>query len=90
MSGEKTKLEIEDAVRRELDGTCYAVSSLEPLTGGTANFIYRARLQKPLPDGSTEVVLKHGEAYVAQHPDFKLQMVRCVSRPLSRKPIERA
>ncbi|KAL6856818.1 kinase-like domain-containing protein [Trichoderma novae-zelandiae] len=74
MSGEKTKQEIEDAVRRELNGTGYAVSSLEPLTGGTANFIYRARLQKPLPDGSTEVVLKHGEAYVAQHPDFKLQM----------------
>ncbi|KAL7811412.1 kinase-like domain-containing protein [Trichoderma gracile] len=77
MSGEQTRHEIEDAVRRELNGTGYAVSALEPLTGGTANFIYRARLQNPLPDGSTEVVLKHGEAYVAQHPDFKLQMVRC-------------
>ncbi|KAL6883201.1 kinase-like domain-containing protein [Trichoderma longibrachiatum] len=77
MSGENTKKKIEDAVRRELDGTGYAISSLEPLTGGTANFIYHARLQKPLPDGSADVVLKHGEAYVAQHPDFKLQMVRC-------------
>lgn len=83
MSGENTKKKIEDAVRRELDGTGYAISSLEPLTGGTANFIYHARLQKPLPDGSADVVLKHGEAYVAQHPDFKLQMVRCVRDRIS-------
>jgi hypothetical protein len=81
MSEEKTRQEIEDAIRTELEGTLYAVSALEPLTGGTANFIYRARLQNPLPDGSTEVVLKHGEAYVARHPGFKLQMVRCVSFP---------
>ncbi|EHK20791.1 uncharacterized protein TRIVIDRAFT_83490 [Trichoderma virens Gv29-8] len=77
MSAPKTNEQIEEVVRRELEGTEYAVSSFTPLSGGTANFIYRAKLQQRLPDGVSEVVLKHGEAYVAQHPDFKLKMVRC-------------
>ncbi|KAL7940790.1 kinase-like domain-containing protein [Trichoderma barbatum] len=77
MAAEKSHGQIEEAVRKELQSTEYAVLSLTPLSGGTANFIYRARLQKPLPAGVSEVVLKHGEAYVAQHPDFKLKMDRC-------------
>lgn len=76
--------EMKDAVRKELEGTEYAVSLLTPLSGGTANFIYLARLHKPLSGGVREVVLKHGEAYVALHPDFKLEMVRCVSFFLSK------
>jgi hypothetical protein len=84
MSVEKRNEEIKDAVKKELEGGDFAVSTLSPLTGGTANFIYLARLQKPLSGGVTEVVLKHGEAYVAQHPDFKLQMVRCVGIPVSK------
>lgn len=82
MSTENSAEEIKDAVRKELEGTEYAVSSLTPLSGGTANFIYLAKLQKPLLGGISEVVLKHGEAYVALHPDFKLEMVRCVSFPV--------
>lgn len=74
--------EIKNAIRKELEGTEYEVSSLTPLSGGTANFIYLARLHKPLSGGVREVVLKHGEAYVALHPDFKLEMVRCVSYPV--------
>ncbi|KAL7928138.1 kinase-like domain-containing protein [Trichoderma chlorosporum] len=77
MSVEGTNQQIEEAVRKELEDTKYAISSLTPLSGGTANFIYRAKLQRSLPGGVSEVVLKHGEAYVAQHPDFKLKMVRC-------------
>ncbi|KAL7782348.1 kinase-like domain-containing protein [Trichoderma afarasin] len=77
MSAEETNKHIQETVQKELEGTDYAVSSFTPLSGGTANFIYHAKLQKPLPDGVSEVVLKHGEAYVAQHPDFKLKMVRC-------------
>ncbi|KAL7917507.1 kinase-like domain-containing protein [Trichoderma austrokoningii] len=77
MSMRNNSEEIKDAVRKELEGTKYAVSSLTPLSGGTANFIYHARLRKPLSGGVSEVVLKHGEAYVALHPDFKLEMVRC-------------
>jgi hypothetical protein len=76
--------EIKNGVQKELEGTDYAVSSLTPLSGGTANFIYLAKLHKPLSGGVNEVVLKHGEAYVALHPDFKLEMVRCVSFSFSK------
>lgn len=82
MSAGNSNEDIKDAVGKELEGTEYAVSSLTPLSGGTANFIYLAKLHKPLPGGVSEVVLKHGEAYVALHPDFKLEMVRCVSFPV--------
>lgn len=69
---------ISAAVWDELDGTQYACAELKPLTGGTANFIFRGVLSKPLQDGTMEVVVKHGEGYVASHPDFKLSTSRCV------------
>lgn len=67
------------AVLKELEGTQYAASSLSALDGGSANFIYRATLRNPLPGDVREVTIKHGESYVAQHPDFSWTMVRCVS-----------
>jgi hypothetical protein len=79
MPAKKTTEEIEATIRKEFDGTPYAISTLTPLTGGSANFIYHAKLQNSLPDGSSEVVLKHGEGYVALHPEFSWTMLRCVS-----------
>ncbi|KAG6035071.1 hypothetical protein E4U41_006249 [Claviceps citrina] len=73
----KSPRDIETAVRDGLNGTRYAVVSLVPLTGGTANFIYRAELQHPLADGVAEVLVKHGEGYVAQHPGLALTTLRC-------------
>ncbi|KAI5238886.1 hypothetical protein E4T43_07106 [Aureobasidium subglaciale] len=55
----------------------YACTSLDGLSGGTANFVYRGTLVAPLQDGSKTVVIKHTEGYVAQSPNFKLTTTRC-------------
>jgi hypothetical protein len=65
-------------IRKALEGTRYECSSFERLSGGTANFIYRARLASPLEDGTAEVVLKHGEGFVANNPHFKIAVSRSV------------
>ncbi|KAG5973581.1 hypothetical protein E4U55_000394 [Claviceps digitariae] len=77
MAQAKSPRVIEAAVRQHLAGTQYAVLSLTPLSGGTANFLYRAELQNPLAGGVAEVLVKHGEEYVAQHPSVALTKIRC-------------
>jgi hypothetical protein len=67
-----------EEVLRELESTEYACSSLKPLSGGTANFIFRGTLTNPLPDGSKEVAVKHGEEYIASMPQFQIPTTRCV------------
>ena len=76
-NSQATKLSEE--VLRELSSTDYACSSLKPLSGGTANFIFKATLTTPLPDGAKEVAVKHGEDYVASNPEFPIPTTRCVS-----------
>ncbi|KAK1827826.1 kinase-like domain-containing protein [Podospora conica] len=61
----------------ELRGTKYACSSLTPLSGGNANFIFKGVLEKPLEDGTTEVAIKHGQGYVASNPAFGITTDRC-------------
>ncbi|OTB08428.1 hypothetical protein M426DRAFT_52103 [Hypoxylon sp. CI-4A] len=69
--------EIKSKVLESLKGTPYEASSLDVLSGGTANFIYRAALLHPLEDGTKEVLIKHSEPYIANSPDFKLTLTRC-------------
>ncbi|RSL64907.1 hypothetical protein CEP53_003900 [Fusarium sp. AF-6] len=73
--------ETSDETRRKvfawLKNTPYAAFSLEPLIGGQANFTYHARLLTPLEDGTTEVVVKHGEPYMARHPTNEITTHRC-------------
>ncbi|RSL95305.1 hypothetical protein CEP52_012152 [Fusarium oligoseptatum] len=73
--------EISDDIRRKvfawLKNTRYAAFSLEPLIGGQANFTYHAKLLTPLEDGTTEVVVKHGEPYMARHPANEITTHRC-------------
>ncbi|KAK4242468.1 kinase-like domain-containing protein [Achaetomium macrosporum] len=66
-----------EEVLQDLNGTEYVCSSLEPLSGGTANFIFKGTLTTPLPDGIKEVAVKHGEAFIASMPDFQLSTARC-------------
>lgn len=70
--------QMQSRIEEILQGTAYAASSLTLLTGGNTNFIYRAQLEKPLPDGTAEVAVKHGEEYVALSPDWNIGTFRCV------------
>ncbi|KAI1457119.1 kinase-like domain-containing protein [Annulohypoxylon moriforme] len=74
----KSREEITASVLETLKGTLYEASSLEVLSGGTANFIYRVTLSKPLEDGTQNVLVKHSEGYIANTPDFKLTLSRCL------------
>ncbi|PYH60674.1 uncharacterized protein BO96DRAFT_463077 [Aspergillus niger CBS 101883] len=65
-------------ITKELAGTQYTSSSLTPLSGGTANFVYRAQLDQPLPDGTNSVIVKHTEAFIALNREFKLPAERCL------------
>ncbi|ORY69660.1 kinase-like domain-containing protein [Pseudomassariella vexata] len=65
-------------VLKGLEGTKYASTSLDPLAGGTGNFLYRAQLCHPLDDSTKEVVVKHGEGFAASSPNFQLPTDRCL------------
>lgn len=71
--------EIAANITEQLAITRLACSTLTPLTGGTANFIFKGQLLKPLNDGTAEVVIKHGEGYSASHTGLQLSTDRCVS-----------
>lgn len=75
-----TREQILAKVQKELAaGSEFKASELLPLTGGTGNFIFRATLSTALPNGTSQVVVKHGEGYVASSPNFPLSTSRCVS-----------
>ncbi|CAG9996630.1 unnamed protein product [Clonostachys byssicola] len=74
-----TREQIQTRVLEELAaGSDFKASELQPLTGGTGNFIFRATLSTALPDGTSQVVVKHGEGYVASSPNFPLSTSRCI------------
>ncbi|KAL3494906.1 kinase-like domain-containing protein [Aspergillus germanicus] len=70
--------DVKDAVAKELSDSPYPCSTLTQLSGGTANFVYRGVLSEPLQDGTTTVIVKHTEDYVASNRDFKLSAQRCL------------
>lgn len=70
--------EVAALVKQELAETEYRCDDLQPLSGGNANFVFRGTLTTALADGSREVLVKHGEAYVSSNPSFKLPTSRCV------------
>jgi hypothetical protein len=74
-----TSEEIASTVMRLLASTSFACTALIPLSGGTVNFLFRGHLLKPLDDGTTEVIIKHGEDYSASLTGLALSTDRCVS-----------
>ncbi|KAK8034791.1 hypothetical protein PG993_009786 [Apiospora rasikravindrae] len=77
MAASQPSAEIQSNVLRSLKGTPFAATSLVPLSGGTANFIYLADLAQPLDDGVRQVLVKHGEGFLASNPGFQLSTSRC-------------
>lgn len=70
--------DINTKVEKSLEGTAYASSHIRKLVGGSVNYVYHAKLVVPLSDGTTEVLVKHGEAHMARKPEFPLPMIRTV------------
>ncbi|KAJ3460940.1 hypothetical protein MRS44_011807 [Fusarium solani] len=69
--------DVDAKVQRALVGTKFEPSSLTKLSGGSVNWIYLANLSTPPDDGTTEVLVKHGEPWMASKPEFPLAMLRC-------------
>ncbi|KAK4123989.1 hypothetical protein N657DRAFT_645604 [Parathielavia appendiculata] len=68
---------LSEQIFQELKSTEFACSSLKPLSGGTANFIFKGTLTNPLPDGTKEVAVKHGEDFIASMPEWQIPTTRC-------------
>ncbi|KAF5974921.1 phosphotransferase enzyme family [Fusarium coicis] len=79
--------DIGSKVRKALEGTKFEVSKLKKITGGSANWIYKAKLVKPLDNGENEVLIKHGEPYMASKPEFALPPLRCAIETESLKTL---
>jgi hypothetical protein len=82
MAATHPQAEIQSKVLRSLKSTPFAAKSLVPLSGGTANFIYLADLAQP-HDGVAQVLVKHGEGFLASNPGFQLPTSRCVSKDMA-------
>ncbi|KAF6829609.1 hypothetical protein CMUS01_08097 [Colletotrichum musicola] len=67
----------ERQVHDGLLGTRFEAKRLEKITGGSVNWVFLATLAKPLGDGTTQVLVKHGEKRMASKPEFELPLFRC-------------
>ncbi|KAL4745296.1 hypothetical protein BDW72DRAFT_211544 [Aspergillus terricola var. indicus] len=83
-----TDSEVKEAVASELSSSPFACSSLIQLSGGTANFVYRGILSRPLPNGTTTVIVKHAEDYLASNANFKLTAKRCLVEEVALRALD--
>lgn len=75
---DEEKIRISLKIKNELAETSYACSSLEPLSGGTANFLFRGYLVGLSPSRSQTIIVKHTKEFVSVNRDFQLDVSRCV------------
>ncbi|KAM7194682.1 Protein kinase-like domain containing protein [Naviculisporaceae sp. PSN 640] len=65
-------------IKSELHETPYRCTSLDPLSGGNANFVFRGNLDPEVGwFPFEEVLIKHGEPFVRSDTSFSLPTSRC-------------
>ncbi|KAK3900275.1 kinase-like domain-containing protein [Staphylotrichum tortipilum] len=69
---------VADEILAELGKTKYACKSLDILSGGNANYVFKGALKEPLPDGAGTVVVKHTKPYLASVTSYQLPPERGV------------
>jgi hypothetical protein len=68
--------QVRDEVEQQLVQTSFQCSSLNRLSGGTANYVYRGT---PLNGNPESIIIKHTKNYLSSNASFKLDAERCVS-----------
>jgi len=76
--------EIKEKVYDFLSETRYACSELSPLSGGSANFVFRGVLRVPVSSSAPEekvevVIVKYSAAFLFVARAFSIDLSRCVS-----------
>jgi hypothetical protein len=61
-----------------LSKTSFASTEVVPLSGGTANYVYRLYLKNPY-EGRDSLVMKHGRPYVKDYSTLAFATTRQVS-----------
>ncbi len=67
----------EEGVKEYLKGTRFASRKIVALSGGSANFAYRAELVEP-HSGRKTVIVKHAQPYVKCRSDMSFDVTRQV------------
>ncbi|KAF3395741.1 hypothetical protein F1880_007292 [Penicillium rolfsii] len=66
--------QVRDEVEQQLAQSSFPCSSLDRLSGGTANFVFRGT---PLNGDPESIIIKHTKNYLASNASFKLDAERC-------------
>ncbi|KAG8700368.1 hypothetical protein FRC09_005995 [Ceratobasidium sp. 395] len=67
-----------DGVLFYLEGTQFAATDVQTITGGHSAFTHRVTLRTPLPTGESSIILKHAEGYIAVYEPMKIEAERAV------------
>jgi len=75
---EKPDLGTEEGVRTYLAGTPFEIANLTPLSGGTANYVFRLHLTTPYRGRRETLVFKHAKPYVKNSQEIAFNVDRQV------------
>ena len=71
-----------EGVQAYIIDTPFTSTEILPLSGGSANYVFRLTLEKPY-EGHTTLILKHAKPYAKDWPEFALPVERQVSLVIS-------